>query len=421
MTVHEQMEQMGRNARAAAAAVAQASAADKATALAAAAHAIRAHAADILAANARDMAAADSLSPALKDRLLLDANRIEAMARGVEVVAALPDPVGRVLAQWQVEHNGLIFEKIAVPIGVIGMIYESRPNVTADAAAIALKAGNAVMLRGGSESLNSNRAILAAIHSGLDAAAIPRDAVQLVATTDREAVAAMLTMHAYIDVIIPRGGKSLNQRIRSEARVPTLLHLDGNCHLYVDARADDATAHRVVLNAKLRRTGVCGALETLLVHKDCVTTIAPLLVADLLAKGCALRGDDAICALDARITRASIDDWSTEYLAPILAIKTVADVDEAIAHINQYGSHHTDGIITEDAAVAERFLRNVDSAIVMHNASTQFADGGEFGFGAEIGIATGRLHARGPVGAPELTTYKYRVTTATPFGAVRGA
>lgn len=419
MNIHTMMQTMGQTARAAARTLAQASAQDKTIALHAGADAMRAQMAEILAANARDIEAAQGLTPALRDRLRLDETRVAAMARGLDAVAELPDPVGRVLAAWNVAENGLHFEKVAVPLGVIGMIYEARPNVTADAAALAIKAGNAVILRGGSESFHSNQAILAALHAGLTAAHITTEVAQLVPTTDREAVALMLTMNDYIDVIIPRGGKSLTERVRNEARVPTLLHLDGNCHTYIDARADDATAHRVVVNAKLRRTGVCGATESLLIHRDCVSTIAPVLIADLLEKGCELRGDAAICALDARITPATEEDWATEYLAPILSIKTVEDVAAAIAHINHYGSHHTDAIITEDAATAERFLREVDSAIVLVNASTQFADGGEFGFGAEIGIATGRLHARGPVGAPELTTYKYRVTTTTPFGAVR--
>ncbi|MDX2095043.1 MAG: glutamate-5-semialdehyde dehydrogenase [Alphaproteobacteria bacterium] len=419
MSLAAQMETIGHAAREAARQLAHTASGDKTAALEAAASAIRNHADLILAANAQDMEAAGDLSPALRDRLWLNVARVEAMARGIERIAALPDPVGRVLAAWDVAENGLHFEKVSVPLGVIGIIYEARPNVTADAVALAFKAGNAVILRGGSESYRSNVAILNALHAGLKSAGIPLDVAQLVPTTDREAVAHLLTMHDFIDVIIPRGGKSLTERVRAEARVPTLLHLDGNCHVYVDARADDATARRVVINAKLRRTGVCGALETLLIHKDCLTSLAPLLVSDLLEKGCELRGDAAIGALDARIKPATAEDWTTEYLAPILAIKTVDDVGAAIAHINRYGSHHTDAILTEDAAAAQRFLNEVDSAIVLVNASTQFADGGAFGFGAEIGIATGRLHARGPVGAPELTTYKYQVTTATPFGAVR--
>ncbi|MBX9726880.1 MAG: glutamate-5-semialdehyde dehydrogenase [Rickettsiales bacterium] len=419
MSIKAQMEAIGQRARLASRTLAQTAGDDKARALHAAASAIRAQAPLILEANARDMQTASGLSPAMQDRLRLDAARVEAMARGVDTVADLPDPVGRILAKWDVVENGLHFEKVSVPLGVIGIIYEARPNVTADAAALAIKAGNAVILRGGLESYHSNHAILAAMHAGLLAAHLSTDIAQLVPTTDREAVAHMLTMHDYIDVIIPRGGKSLTERVRNDARVPTLLHLDGNCHIYVDARADATTAKRVVLNAKLRRTGVCGALETLLIHRDCLTTIAPIIVADLLAQHCELRGDAAICALDVRILPATEEDWSTEYLAPILAIKVVEDVNAAITHINHYGSHHTDAIITEDVAAAQQFLNEVDSAIVLVNASTQFADGGEFGFGAEMGIATGRLHARGPVGAPELTTYKYRITTATPFGAVR--
>ncbi len=417
--IKQTMEQMGRDARVASRILAQLSAQTKQRALHAVAASIRAHAEHIMAANTIDMNAATHLSPAMRDRLLVDAKRIEGIASGVASVADLADPVGRVLTSWDIDHSGLHFEKVAVPLGVIGIIYESRPNVTADAAAIAFKAGNAVILRGGSESLHTNRAILAAFHEGLAVEKISPTAAQLVPTTDREAVAEMLTMNDYIDVIIPRGGKTLTTRIREEARVPTLLHLDGNCHIYVSAHADAATARAVVLNAKMRRTGICGALETLLIDRTVMNTIAPTLIADLLAAGCELRGDDSIRALDTRIIAATDEDWVTEYLAPILAIKVVNGADEAIAHINQYGSHHTDAIITADAAEAERFMAEVDSAIVLTNASTQFADGGEFGFGAEIGIATGRLHARGPVGAPELTTYKYRVTTTKPNGAVR--
>ncbi|MFZ4540287.1 MAG: glutamate-5-semialdehyde dehydrogenase [Rickettsiales bacterium] len=419
MSIETQMNEIGVAARVASRVLAQVSAEDKATALRAAAAAMRAQVDAILAANAKDMAAAKDLAPALRDRLMLDAKRIEGIAKGLDDVAALPEPVGRVLAEWDVAASGLHFEKVAVPLGVIGIIYESRPNVTADAAALALKAGNAVILRCGSESFHSSYAIAKALHEGLVAAGIPTTAIQLIPTTDREAVARMLTMNDHIDVIIPRGGKSLTERVRNDARVPTLLHLDGNCHVYIDAKGDAATAQRVAINAKMRRTGVCGAMETLLVHKGCVQTIAPAIVAELLEKGCELRGDAAIRLLDNRIKEATEEDWVTEYLAPILAIKVVANVDEAIAHINQYGSHHTDSIITTDAATAKKFTDAVDSAIVLVNASTQFADGGEFGFGAEIGIATGRLHARGPVGAPELTTYKYRVTTVQPHGAIR--
>lgn len=418
MNIVEQMQLLGKEAKAASQVLALASAADKARALRAAAAGLRARKAVILEANAKDLAAATHLDTAMRDRLKLDEKRIETMAKGVDVVAELPDPVGRVLAAWDVAENGLHIEKVAVPLGVIGIIYESRPNVTADAAAIALKAGNAVILRGGSESYHSNRAILEAIHAGLREGGIPLTAAQLVPTTDREAVAQMLTMNDYIDVIIPRGGKSLTNRIRNEARVPTLLHLDGNCHLYVDAQADMATAQRVVVNAKLRRTGICGALESLLIHRDFLHNMKLVLV-ELLDKGCELRGDEEVQALDSRILAATEEDWQTEFLAAILSVKVVGSAEEAIAHINRYGSHHTDGIITENQETASRFMQAVDSAIVTHNASTQFADGGEFGFGAEIGIATGRLHARGPVGAPELTTYKYRVTTQTPHGAIR--
>jgi glutamate-5-semialdehyde dehydrogenase len=418
-TLETQMAELGRAARQALHPLMLATAEDKTRALLAAAAALRAHRADILEANAKDMAGATHLSEALRDRLLLTEARVEAMAAGVETVAHLPDPVGRVLAAWDRAENGLHIEKVAVPLGVIGIIYESRPNVTADAAAIAIKAGNAVILRGGSESLYSSRAILAAMHEGLRVGGLPLAAAQLVPVTDREAVALMLRMHDVFDVIIPRGGRTLTERVRLEARVPTLLHLDGNCHIYIDRMADDATAHRVVINAKLRRTGVCGAMETLLIHRDCLGSIGAVVIADLLEKGCELRGDTEIMAMDARIKPATEEDWRTEYLAPILAIKAVDGLEEAVAHINQYGSHHTDAIITEDAQAAKHFTTTVDSAIVLVNASTQFADGGEFGFGAEIGIATGRLHARGPVGAPELTTYKYRITTKTPFGAVR--
>lgn len=419
MNVAEQMDEIGRAARVAARALALMPAEDKARALYAAAEAIARHTPEILAANAEDIHAAAHLDAAMRDRLRLDDARVQAMAAGVATVAALPDPVGRVISAWNVKKNGLQIEKVAVPLGVVGIIYEARPNVTADAAALAIKAGNAVILRGGSESARSSAAILKALHAGLRLAAIPVTAAQLVPTTDRAAVAHMLTMHETIDVIIPRGGKSLTERVRNEARVPTLLHLDGNCHIYIDRMADDATAHRVVVNAKLRRTGICGALETLLIHRDCLDNTGPLVIADLLEKGCEIRGDAEVCKLDSRITLATEEDWRTEYLAPVLAVKVVDGLEDAVGHINHYGSHHTDAIITEDPVAAKHFTDSVDSAIVLVNASTQFADGGEFGFGAEIGIATGRLHARGPVGAPELTTYKYRITTATPFGAIR--
>lgn len=419
MDIVAQMQELGQRARAAALVISQATAAQKADALRSIADGLRNATSTILTANAADMEAATDLSPAMRDRLLLTPERVEAMAAGVATVAALPDPVGRVLGTWDNPANGLHFEKIAVPLGVIGIIYESRPNVTADAAALALKAGNAVILRGGSESFRSAQAILEVFHAGLRSAGLPETAAQSVPTTDRAAVAQLLTMHEFIDVIIPRGGKSLVARVRDEARVPTLLHLDGNCHAYIHAAANPETAQRVVRNAKLRRTGVCGALESLLIDRAYAKAEVKTLLARLLDEGCELRGDTDIAALDPRILPASEEDWSTEYLAPILSVKYVDGLEAAMAHINRYGSHHTDAIITEDAAAAETFTRAVDSAIVTVNASTQFADGGEFGFGGEIGIATGRLHARGPVGAPELTTYKYILTTAQKNGAVR--
>ena len=414
-----QMDALGRAARASAMVLAHMPSAQKTQALHAAAAALRTHANAILSANRTDMDAATHLDAAMRDRLLLTEKRIAAMADGVDAVADLPDPVGHILSSWDNPANGLHFEKVAVPLGVIGIIYESRPNVTADAAAIALKAGNAVILRGGSESFHSSRAIVDALHAGLAQAGVPTAAVQLVPTTDRAAVRALLEMHQHIDVIIPRGGKSLVERVRAEARVPTLLHLDGNCHVYLHAAADPATAQAVVMNAKLRRTGVCGAAESLLIDQAAPGSMVKDILTALLDAGCELRGDDAVCALDPRIARATDEDWSTEFLAPILSVKMVAGIDDAIAHINRYGSHHTDAIVTADEAAARAFTHGVDSAIVMVNASTQFADGGEFGFGGEIGIATGRLHARGPVGAPELTTYKYVVTTGKPGGAVR--
>ena len=417
--IAQQMQQLGHDAKIAARILASSSAEKKSRALHAAATSIRAHAAHIIAANKIDMDAASALSPAMRDRLMLDAKRVETMATGVAAVADLPDPVGHVLEAWDVAANGLHFEKTSVPIGVIGMIYESRPNVTADAAALAIKAGNAVILRGGSESFHSCQAILNAFLAGITAEGLPATSAQLVPTTDRAAVSQLLAMHEHIDLIIPRGGKSLVARVRDEARVPTLLHLDGNNHIYLHPTTTLAKARTLVMNAKLRRTGVCGALETLLIDRALLATMAPTVIADLLEAGCELRGDAEICALDARIVPATDADWSTEYLAPILAIKTVSGVDAAIAHINHYGSHHTDAILCEDAAIAAQFTREVDSAIVLVNASTQFADGGEFGFGGEIGIATGRMHARGPVGAAQLVTYKYIVTTALPGGAIR--
>ena len=368
--------------------------------------ALRLHSANILAANALDMAAAPHLSQPLRDRLLLTPERLEAVAVGVEAVAAIPDPVGRVLADWT-QPNGLQFQRVAVPLGVIGIIYESRPNVTADAAALCVRSGNACILRGGSDSFKTSLAMHSAIQAGLASVGLPLAAVQMVATTDRAAVGEMLAATGLIDVIIPRGGKSLVARVEAESRVPVFAHLEGICHVYVHEAADAAMAERVVLNAKLRRTSVCGAAETLLVD-EASPLLAPLVKA-LLNAGCAVRGDGAVQAVDTRVTAASEDDWRTEYLDAIISVKQVAGLDAAINHVNTYGSHHTDSIVTEDAAAAADFLAKVDSAIVLHNASTQFADGGEFGFGAEIGIATGKLHARGPVGAEQLTTYKYVV------------
>lgn len=399
---------MGRKARAAARELAAAPTAAKAAALRAAAAAIRDDGDAIVAANAQDIAAAEAngLSGAMLDRLRLDTARLEAMAAGVEAVAGLPDPVGEVIDRRE-RPNGLTLTRVRVPIGVIGIIYESRPNVTADAGALAVMAGNAAILRGGSEAIRSNRAIHAAMARGLASAGLPEGAVQLIPTTDRAAVGDMLRADGMIDLIVPRGGKSLVARVQAEARVPVLAHLDGLNHSYVDRDADPAMAEAVVVNAKLRRTGVCGATETLLIDRGYADPL-PIL-SGLIAAGCELRGDAEVRALHPAILEANDDDWDTEYLDAILSVKLLDGVDDAIAHIAAHGSHHTDAILTEDAATAEHFLARVDSAIVMWNASTQFADGGEFGLGAEIGIATGRLHARGPVALEGLTTYKWIV------------
>jgi len=403
------MTAMGAAARQAAAALAASSAETRTRALVAMAEAIRAAAPDILKANAADMARASDLSPAMRDRLMLDAKRVAGIADGVAAIAAIPDPLGAVIAEWT-QPNGLNFQRVRVPIGVIGIVYESRPNVTADAGALCLRSGNAAILRGGSESLESSRALHAAMVSALKAAGLPESSIQLVPTTDRAAVGAMLTgLDGALDVMIPRGGKSLVARVQSEARVPVLSHLEGLNTTYVHTKADPAKARAIVLNAKLRRTGVCGATETVLIDKAVLDTLGRDIVRDLLAAGCAVRGDAAVQALDARVTAAREEDWRTEYLDAIVAMKAVEGADEAIVHIAAHGTQHTDAILTEDASAAEDFLARVDSAIVLWNASTQFADGGEFGFGAEIGIATGKLHARGPVGAAELTTYKTKV------------
>lgn len=400
--------QMGTRARGAAQALAGMDSASKSRALLAAADAIRAAGAAIETANAEDMAAgaANGLSPALLDRLRLDAERIEAMAAGVEAVARLDDPVGKVIETVE-RPNGLVLTRVRVPIGVIGIVYESRPNVTADAGALCFMSGNAAILRGGSEAIRSNRAIHAALVAGLSAADAPGDAIQLVGITDRAAVGAMLTAEGVIDLVVPRGGKSLVARVAAEARVPVLAHLDGINHIYVDRAADPEMARAIAVNAKMRRTGICGAMETLLIDRGFADP-APLLAA-LADTGCELRGDPEILALEPRARPAAAEDWDTEYLDSILSVRLVAGLDAALAHIAAHGSHHTDAIVTEDAATAERFLNQVDSAIVMWNASTQFADGGEFGLGAEIGISTGRLHARGPVALEGLTTYKWVV------------
>jgi glutamate-5-semialdehyde dehydrogenase len=400
--------EMGARARVAATALAAIDSGAKAAALRSAAAAIRAAAADIVAANEADMQAARAadLSGALLDRLRLDPGRVEAMAAGVAAVAELADPVGE-LIDASVRPNGLKLSRVRVPIGVIGIVYESRPNVTADAAALCFMSGNAAILRGGSEAVRSNRAIHAALSEGFASAGAPADAVQLVPVIDRAAVGAMLRAEGLIDMIVPRGGKSLVARVQAEARVPVLAHLDGINHSYVDGAADPGMARDILVNAKLRRTGVCGATETLLIDRGFADP-APILAA-LADAGCELRGDAELRALEPRIVAANADDWDTEYLDAILSVKLVDGVDAAIAHIAAHGSHHTDAILTEDAGIAEHFLDRVDSAIVMWNASTQFADGGEFGLGAEIGISTGRLHARGPVALEGLTTYKWIV------------
>jgi glutamate-5-semialdehyde dehydrogenase len=407
----ELMAAIGRRARAAGRRMALASAQTKDQALRHIAERLRANADEILRENARDVAAARQAgqSAALVDRLALDAGRLAAIAESVEKVGALADPVGRQLAAIE-RPNGLLIERIAVPLGVIGVIFESRPNVTADAGALCLKAGNAAILRAGSDSHRSALAIAKAMSEGLAEAGLPADAIQLVPTRDRAAVGLMLGgLDGCIDVIVPRGGRGLVERVQAEARVPVFAHLDGVNHVYVAAGADLDMALAVLLNSKMRRTSVCGAAETLLVDRACAATHLAPLVRTLLDVGCAVRGDAETQAVDPRVTPVSEDDWHTEYLDAIIAARVVDGIDAAIEHIETYGSHHTDAIITADRAEANRFLAEVDSAIVTHNASTQFADGGEFGFGAEIGIATGRMHARGPVGVEQLTTFKYRV------------
>ncbi|HZM07070.1 MAG TPA: glutamate-5-semialdehyde dehydrogenase [Methylocella sp.] len=405
------MARIGRDARKAAHTLSLASTEAKNHALRAAAAAIRANAEKIRAANVQDFSAAKAkgVAGSFLDRLDLDASRIEAMAKGTEEIAALPDPVGRVLARFE-RPNGLMIERVATPLGVIGVIYESRPAVTADAGALCLKAGNAAILRAGSESFFSSQCIHECLVAGLSAAGLPVAAISLVPVRDRAAVGEMLAgLGGTLDVIVPRGGKSLVARVQAEARVPVFAHLEGIVHVYIDRDADLSKAQAIVYNAKLRRTGICGAAETLLVDRACAETHLAPLVSTLLNAGCAVRGDQLTRAVDARVTPASEVDWRTEYLDSIIAVRVVDGLDDAIAHIENCGSHHTDCIVTENQAAAERFLKEVDSAIVMHNASTQFADGGEFGFGAEIGIATGRMHARGPVGLEQLTSFKYKV------------
>ena len=409
-TVPALMRRIGADARAAAGVLANASTEAKNAVLTGSADSLRARAGALLSANRKDMEAGTQkgLSKPLLDRLALDDQRIEAMARGLVDIAGLPDPVGEVMARWK-RPNGLDISRVRVPLGVIGMIYESRPNVTADAGGLCLKAGNAVILRGGSESFHSSGAIMDSLSAGLDGAGLPATSIQRVPTRDRAAVGEMLRMTEFIDVIVPRGGKSLIERVSAESKVPLFKHLEGICHTYVDAAADADMARKVVLNAKMRRTGICGTTETLLVDKRVAGTHLPPIIEELIAAGCEVRGDAATCALDERVVPATDADWKTEYLDAIISVAVVDGVDAAVDHIARHGSQHTESIITEDAETAEDFLNRVDSAIVMVNASTQYADGGEFGMGAEIGISTGKLHARGPVGVEQLTSFKYLV------------
>ena len=405
------MTTLGRAARAAATDLATSSGEQRNAALAASAKSLRDRAADIIAANDLDMTAAreHGLNDAMLDRLLLDNERVEAMAAGLETIIGLHDPVGRVLEEWE-RPNGLRIQRVAVPLGVIGIIYESRPNVTADAAALCVKSGNAVILRGGSESFHSSHAIYECLRAGFEAAGLPGEAVQMVPTTDRAAVGFLLSsMAEWIDVVIPRGGKNLIKRVQDEARVPVIGHLEGICHVYLHAGADPEMARDVVLNAKMRRTGICGAAETLLVDSAVSDSLLPPICDALREAGCEIRGDGKVRSHVEYAVAATEDDWSTEYLDAVISIRVVDNIDAAIDHIRRYGSGHTESIVTDDSDAAEQFFREVDSAIVLHNASTQFADGGEFGMGAEIGIATGRIHARGPVGADQLTSYKYVV------------
>ncbi len=405
------MDALGQQARKAAALLACSTAEQRNAALRRAAAKIRAGARPILEANDKDMRAARArgLSAAMLDRLLLNDARIEGMATGLEAIAELPDPLGQVLAEWE-RPNGLRIQRVSVPLGVIGIIYESRPNVTSDAAGLCLKSGNAVILRGGSESFASSTAIWHCLQAGIDSAGLPSAAVQMVSTTDREAVGYLLSsMSAYVDVVVPRGGKGLIRRVQQDARVPVIGHLEGLCHVYLHASADPQMAEEIVLNAKMRRTGICGAAETVLVDRSVAATLVPRVVAALQQAGCEVRGDAATCQLAQAVVPASEEDWRTEYLEAIISMRVVDDIDAAIGHVREYGSGHTESIVAEDAQAVRQFFAEVDSAILLNNASTQFADGGEFGMGAEIGIATGRIHARGPVGAAQLTSYKYLV------------
>jgi glutamate-5-semialdehyde dehydrogenase len=409
--VHALMREIGARAQAAARVLALCDPAKKTAALCAAGKVVREDASAILQANADDLAALrkEIATPAFIDRLSLDADRVAAMAEAIQTIANVPDPVGQVMASWE-RPNGLKIDRVRTPLGVIAVVYESRPNVTADAAALSLKAGNAVILRGGSEGFRSARAIHTAIVRGLTSEGLPADTIQLVPTRDRAAVGFLLSgLDGMVDVVVPRGGKSLVARVQAEARVPVFAHLEGVCHVYVHAPADLEMAKKIVLNAKMRRTGVCGAAETVLVDRKLAATHLKPLVQMLIDAGCEVRGDETTKKSDTRVKTASTEDWSTEYLDAIISVGVVDGLDAAIAHIGRYGSHHTDSIVTNDVKSAELFLNRVDSAIVLHNASTQFADGGEFGFGGEIGIATGRLHARGPVGAEQLTSFKYRI------------
>ncbi|WP_100261127.1 glutamate-5-semialdehyde dehydrogenase [Qipengyuania seohaensis] len=399
---------LGQRARRAARGLVSASTEAKNTALREAAKALRDATHELLDANGKDVASVEGKKPeSFIDRLRLTEDRIEGMAKALEEIAELPDPVGRKLATFE-RPNGLSIERVAVPIGVIGMIYESRPNVGADASALCLKSGNAIILRGGSESRHSTRVIVEAMQKGLEAADLPKDAVQTVQTTDRAAVAALLKADEFVDLVIPRGGRGLVELVRDQASVPTLLHLDGNCHSYVHAAADVDKAVKVIRNAKLRRTGICGATESIVIDRAIADQVVPR-IADAMAADCELRGDAEAVAIDDRLKPASDEDWSTEYLDPIASVKIVDGLKEGIAWVEDHSSHHTDAILTEDADAARQFLTSVDSAVVMHNASTQFSDGGEFGMGAEIGIATGKMHARGPVGLEQLCSFKYLV------------